>query len=60
MFQNPDELKEHDCFKHKTSAKKSLFHCNICWKVLSNSWSLNRHMKIHRNIATPETVTNDK
>lgn len=60
MFQNPDELKEHDCFKQKTSAKKSLFHCGICWKVLSNSWSLNRHMKIHRNVSTPETITHDK
>lgn len=60
MFQNPDELKEHECFKQKTAAKKSLFHCAICWKVLSNSWSLNRHMKIHRNVATPETVTQEK
>lgn len=55
MFQNPEELREHDCFKQKTSAKKSLFHCGVCWKVLSNSWSLNRHMKIHRNV----TVTPD-
>jgi hypothetical protein len=61
MFQNPDELKEHDCFKQKTSAKKSLFHCGICWKVLSNSWSLNRHMKIHRNITvTPDTSSQEK
>ncbi|KAG5681710.1 hypothetical protein PVAND_011120 [Polypedilum vanderplanki] len=61
MFQNPDELKEHDCFKQKSSAKKSLFHCGICWKVLSNSWSLNRHMKIHRNITmTPDTSSQEK
>lgn len=61
MFQNPDELKEHDCFKQKTSAKKSLFHCGICWKVLSNSWSLNRHMKIHRNVTmTPDTSSQEK
>lgn len=61
MFQNPEELREHDCFKQKTSAKKSLFHCGICWKVLSNSWSLNRHMKIHRNVAvTPDTSSQEK
>jgi Zinc finger, C2H2 type len=61
MFQNPDELKEHDCFKQKSSAKKSLFHCGICWKVLSNSWSLNRHMKIHRNVTvTPDISSQEK
>lgn len=61
MFQNPEELREHDCFKQKASAKKSLFHCGICWKVLSNSWSLNRHMKIHRNVAiTPDTSSQEK
>lgn len=61
MFQNPEELKEHDCFKQKSSTKKSLFHCGICWKVLSNSWSLNRHMKIHRNITmTPDTSSQEK
>lgn len=61
MFQNPEELREHDCFKQKSSAKKSLFHCGICWKVLSNSWSLNRHMKIHRNVAiTPDTSSQEK
>lgn len=60
MFQNPDELKEHDCFKQKSSSnKKSLFHCGICWKVLSNSWSLNRHMKIHRNV-TPDASSQEK
>lgn len=60
MFQNPEELREHDCFKQKsTSNKKSLFHCGICWKVLSNSWSLNRHMKIHRNV-TPDTSSQEK
>lgn len=48
MFGNPEELRGHDCFKQKASAKKSLLHCSICWKVLSNAWSLNRHMKIHR------------
>lgn len=60
MFHNPDELKEHDCFKQKTSAKKSLFHCAICWKVLSNSWSLNRHMKIHRNAMASESNVSEK
>jgi hypothetical protein len=61
MFQNPEELREHDCFKQKSSAKKSLFHCGICWKVLSNSWSLNRHMKIHRNVTmTPDTSSQEK
>lgn len=61
MFRNPEELREHDCFKQKTAAKKSLFHCGICWKVLSNSWSLNRHMKIHRNVAvTPDTSSQEK
>lgn len=60
MFQNPEELREHDCFKQKSSSnKKSLFHCGICWKVLSNSWSLNRHMKIHRN-ATPDLNSQEK
>lgn len=60
MFQNPEELREHACFKEKT-AKKSIFHCGICWKVLSNSWSLNRHMKIHRNVAvTPDTSSQEK
>jgi hypothetical protein len=58
MFPNPEELREHDCFKQKSSAKKSLLHCSICWKVLSNAWSLNRHMKIHRNIESSETMTN--
>lgn len=62
MFQNPEELREHDCFKQKSSSnKKSLFHCGICWKVLSNSWSLNRHMKIHRNVTmTPDTSSHEK
>ena len=60
MFPNPEKLREHDCFKQKTSAKKSLFHCGICWKVLSNSWSLNRHMKIHRNIAETTEVNSQE
>ncbi|CAO1411089.1 unnamed protein product [Diamesa serratosioi] len=60
MFNNPEELREHDCFKQKTTAKKSIFHCGICWKVLSNSWSLNRHMKIHRNtLSTVQEKTDD-
>lgn len=41
------EMEEHDCYKKKNKTRP--LHCNICLKLLSNSWSLNRHMKIHRN-----------
>lgn len=41
------EMQEHDCYKKKNKTRP--LHCNVCLKLLSNSWSLNRHMKIHRN-----------
>lgn len=42
------EMEEHDCYKKKNKTRP--LHCNVCLKLLSNSWSLNRHMKIHRNV----------
>uniref|UniRef100_A0A182JAX8 Uncharacterized protein n=1 Tax=Anopheles atroparvus TaxID=41427 RepID=A0A182JAX8_ANOAO len=51
LFQQADELKEHECTERKS--KTAYLHCPKCLKVLSNSWSLQRHMKIHKDL-TPE------
>lgn len=48
------EMEEHDCYKKKNKTRP--LHCNVCLKLLSNSWSLNRHMKIHRNVDDKSSV----
>ncbi|XP_055611998.1 uncharacterized protein LOC129758513 isoform X1 [Uranotaenia lowii] len=47
LFQQADELKDHECSERKS--KTTYLHCPKCLKVLSNSWSLQRHMKIHKD-----------
>jgi uncharacterized C2H2 Zn-finger protein len=49
LFHQPEELKEHECTERK--AKTPYLHCPKCLKVLSNSWSLQRHMKIHKDLS---------
>lgn len=39
-------MQDHECYKKRNKTRP--LHCNVCLKLLSNSWSLNRHMKIHR------------
>ncbi|XP_058055852.1 uncharacterized protein LOC131207258 [Anopheles bellator] len=52
LFQQADELKEHECSERRT--KTAYLHCPKCLKVLSNSWSLQRHMKIHKELIHDE------
>lgn len=47
LFQLAEELKDHECTERKS--KTAYLHCPKCLKVLSNSWSLQRHMKIHKD-----------
>ncbi|XP_055635612.1 uncharacterized protein LOC129775219 isoform X2 [Toxorhynchites rutilus septentrionalis] len=47
LFQLAEELKNHECTERKS--KTAYLHCPKCLKVLSNSWSLQRHMKIHKD-----------
>ncbi|XP_058825353.1 uncharacterized protein LOC131685561 isoform X2 [Topomyia yanbarensis] len=47
LFQMAEELKDHECTERKS--KTAYLHCPKCLKVLSNSWSLQRHMKIHKD-----------
>ncbi|XP_063697504.1 uncharacterized protein LOC134828419 [Culicoides brevitarsis] len=46
-------MENHECYKKKNRSRP--LHCQVCLKLLSNSWSLNRHMKIHRNTDTEPT-----
>ena len=47
-FQQESDIKEHKC--PQANAKRP--QCTVCFKYLSNSWSLTRHMKIHLNETT--------
>lgn len=59
-----EELKDHECTERKS--KTTYLHCPKCLKVLSNSWSLQRHMKIHKDpnesvlMGSMEESTTDK
>lgn len=48
IYDTRNDMEEHECFKKRNKTRP--LHCNICLKLLSNSWSLTRHMKIHRNL----------
>uniref|UniRef100_A0A182S8W6 Uncharacterized protein n=1 Tax=Anopheles maculatus TaxID=74869 RepID=A0A182S8W6_9DIPT len=54
LFQQADELKDHECSERKS--KTAYLHCPKCLKVLSNSWSLQRHMKIHKDLTQDESA----
>ncbi|XP_065095061.1 uncharacterized protein LOC135716545 isoform X2 [Ochlerotatus camptorhynchus] len=64
LFQLAEELKDHECTERKS--KTAYLHCPKCLKVLSNSWSLQRHMKIHKDpnesvlMGSMEESTTDK
>lgn len=45
-FKSTNELREHVCPKEKDVSNYSK--CPVCFKILSNSWSLSRHMKTHK------------
>lgn len=45
-FQEESEIKQHTC--GTTGVKKP--QCMVCFKYLSNAWSLTRHMKIHPKV----------
>lgn len=45
-FQEESEIKQHNC--GTTGIKKP--QCMVCFKYLSNAWSLTRHMKIHPKV----------
>ncbi|XP_055693172.1 uncharacterized protein LOC129795717 isoform X1 [Lutzomyia longipalpis] len=45
-FKSTNELREHVCPKEKDVTNYSK--CPVCFKILSNSWSLSRHMKTHK------------
>uniref|UniRef100_A0A336LT79 CSON015423 protein n=1 Tax=Culicoides sonorensis TaxID=179676 RepID=A0A336LT79_CULSO len=47
LYHSLNEMQDHECYRKKNKTRP--LHCNVCLKLLSNSWSLNRHMKIHRN-----------
>lgn len=44
-FSQEHEIKEHKCPHGSVKTPQ----CSVCFKYLSNSWSLTRHMKIHTN-----------